>query len=179
MNLLDSDFKIAVLDDFNLVSLWVASNPPHLRMTVFEPLIPDKPSTYRAYYLIKPDVDPDLSMAICNQAISNNPQNSYAYYNRAILKQEKFGDLDGALKDFGIAADLDPYLKLAWESRGSVADRVGTATELAKGELILFITGDQVTWVSYEKYHYILEMTHQMNLAKTNESAIESAQLNN
>jgi tetratricopeptide (TPR) repeat protein len=173
MNLLDSDFKIAVVDDFNLISLWVASNPPHLRMTKFEPLV-DKPGTYRAYYLIKPDVDPDLSMALYNQAISNNPQNSYAYYHRAILKQEKFGDLEGAMEDFGVAASLDPYLKLALQSRGSIADQ---GTDLVKGELILFITGDRVAWVSYEKYHYILEMTHQMELAKTNK--LVQAQLGN
>jgi tetratricopeptide (TPR) repeat protein len=172
MNQLHSDYKIAIFDDFSLVSLWVSSNPPHLRLTKFEPST-DKPTTYRAYYLIKSEVDPDLSLALYNQAIANNPQNSHAYYNRAILRQEKLGDLAGALEDFGIAANLDPYLKLAWESRGSIADQVTPSA----GELILFITGDQVNWVSYENYHYVLEMTHQMDITKTNE--LVQAQLGN
>jgi tetratricopeptide (TPR) repeat protein len=154
MNSRTTDFSLAWFDDFNLLSKYVSTNPPRSRMIRFELLPQPRPSTYEACYLMEEVEDPDVAMAYYNKAIATNPNNSHAYYNRAVLKQERLNALSGAAKDFNTAIYLDPYLELSFQSRGSVADRA--EFDPSKATLVSFFTGGKLTWLNYEKYHYVI-----------------------
>jgi tetratricopeptide (TPR) repeat protein len=155
-----TNFSLSWFDDFNLLRLYISTNPPQSRLIKFERLPQPKPSTYTACYLKEAFEDVEVSMAAYDRAIKDNPRDAYAYYNRAVLKQERLSDLPGAAQDFNQATALDPYLELSLQSRGSLVDRAGA--EPGEYKLIFFLQGDSVTWVNYEKYHYVITATNDL-----------------
>jgi tetratricopeptide (TPR) repeat protein len=154
MNSRISNYDLVWFDDFNLLRQYVSTNPPRSRLIRYERLPQPRPSTYVTCYLREAFEEVDISMAGYDRAIKNNPNDAYAYYNRAVLKQERLNDLPGAAQDFNIAVALDPYLELSLQSRGSLGDRAGI--DPSKYTLVSFLTGNSVTWVNYEKYHYVM-----------------------
>jgi tetratricopeptide (TPR) repeat protein len=154
MNSRISNFSLVWFDDFNLLRQYVSTNPPRSRLIRFERLTQPRASTYEACYLKESVEDPQISLASYEWAITANPNDAYAYYNRAVLKEERLNDIPGAAQDFNRAISLDPYLELSLQSRGSVADRAGI--DPSKYTLISFFNGDALTWVNYEKIHYLM-----------------------
>lgn len=151
-----TNYELIWFDDFDLLRKYVSTNPPESRLIRFTRQLPvHNPPTYTAVYLIEQLDDPKSALANYNKAISINPNDAYAYYNRAVLKQEDFGDIEGAEADFNTAISLDRTLLLAFNSRGSILDL--TTKEKPGVSLVQFQNGDAVNWINYEKYHYILD----------------------
>ena len=155
-NLRTTNYTLSWFDDFDLLRMYVSTNPPESRLIRFTRQGPTpRPPTYTAVYAIEQLDDPESALANYNKAISINPNDPYAYYNRAVLKQENFGDIEGAEADFNTATRLDPTLVLAFNSRGSIFD--SSSKEKPGTSLVHYTNGGTVNWINYEKYHYILE----------------------
>ena len=151
-----TNYELAWFDDFDLLRKYVSTNPPESRLIRFtrQRSVPNPP-TYTAIYLIEQLDDPEFALANYNRAISINPNDACACYNRAVLKQENFGDIEGAEADFNTAIALDRTLILAFNMRGSILD--STTKQKPGVSLVQFKNGDAVNWINYEKYHYILD----------------------
>jgi tetratricopeptide (TPR) repeat protein len=161
MNSRITNFDLAWFDDFNLLRQYVSTNPPKSRLIRYERLLQPRASTYEACYLREAvEEDADASLAAYERAIKNNPNDAYAYYNRAVVKQERLNDYPGAAQDFNKAISLDPYLELSFQSRGSVADQADVDPK--KYTLVSFFNGDKLTWLNYEKCHYLIAATEDL-----------------
>jgi tetratricopeptide (TPR) repeat protein len=57
------------------------------------------------------------ALADYNQAILINPKYSLAYYNRALLKENKLNDIKGSLADYNQAILINPKYYLAYNNR--------------------------------------------------------------
>jgi tetratricopeptide (TPR) repeat protein len=58
------------------------------------------------------------ALADFNRTIQLDPKNSLAYYNRALLKEDKLNDPQGGLADYNRTIAIDPNYYLAYNNRG-------------------------------------------------------------
>lgn len=91
--------------------------------------------------------DPDKAIALCSQAIEQDPAFKYAYSARALARQEK-GDLAGATADLTKAIEISPLFadayvwraeikKLQGDMQGYEADMQRAEDVRAKGDHVL------------------------------------------
>jgi tetratricopeptide (TPR) repeat protein len=72
--------------------------------------------------------DLDGALADFNRALTLDPKNSDAYFNRGLLKDNK-GDVNGALADLNLAIEFDPKNSNAYAVRGFLEEKKGILTE--------------------------------------------------